>query len=862
MGWSSWSARLRQAQHYNGFVVGVFSGWLQRNSALSRVGNVGLWVLFHVARRSRRLRSRLRAARRGIVLPGLPQGGVGSAVHWRAPLTLASRPSFGRRVLIIAELSLRQCRKYRVDQKVDFLHRLGLQATVLPWQDFEACRRALQTHGMVVFYRTPAFDDVVALTEEARRLGLVSFFDLDDLIFDADEYARNSNVAALPADERDVLMNGVRLYRAMMSLVDHCIASTPTLVVRMQALVDGRVFLLENALDTHLLDLASVPCPGRDPATVVIGYGSGTTTHDADFMSVAPALLRIMEDFPQVRLAVYGHLCLPDYFEARTHQIVRIPLLDADDYYQSLSRFDISLAPLERNVFNDAKSNIKFLEAALFGVPSVCSPGAAFMQVVNHGVNGFLASNDDEWYATLRRLVEDVGLRQHVGDEARRGVLEQYHPEHVATRQMAPILDCGLPPVESGRAPRLKVLVVNVLYAPTSFGGATVVAEKLAEELAANNDVAVTVFAGSMQEGLAPYALVRYEWQGIPVIAVGIPGGMSPEESYHHPRMAECFREVLETVRPDVVHFHSIQQLGANLASPCTEMGIPYVITLHDAWWLCERQFMVKADGNYCHQEGVRMLACRGCMTDPAFSHRRYHRLWRILADAALLLAPSEFHRALHVKSGLSAAHVAVNKNGINLPAQDYRHGARGRHLRFAYLGGRAEHKGYFRLKQIFESLPESNYSLVLVDIERRLAVSGVTEDDWRIKGELEIVPPFEQTQLDEFFANVDVLLFPSAWKESFGLTVREAMSRDVWVIATDCGGPAEDIVDGVNGKLVAMGDLDGLRDAIRGLLQQPERLDDYRNPHKDDIRGFREQASELARYLRQIVASGQNRAD
>ena len=42
MGWNSWGARLRQAQHYNGFVVGVFSGWLQRNTALSRVGNVGL----------------------------------------------------------------------------------------------------------------------------------------------------------------------------------------------------------------------------------------------------------------------------------------------------------------------------------------------------------------------------------------------------------------------------------------------------------------------------------------------------------------------------------------------------------------------------------------------------------------------------------------------------------------------------------------------------------------------------------------------------------------------------------------------------------------------------------------------------
>ena len=862
MGWNSWGTKLRQAQNYNGFVFGVFSGWLQRNTPLSRVGNVGLWFLFHVARRSRRLLSRLRAARRGISLPSLPPSSTEGAAHWRAPLTLASRASLGRRVLIIAELSLRQCRKYRVDQKVDFLRRLGFHATVVAWQDFEACRAALQTHGMVIFYRTPAFDGVVSLTEEARRLGLVSFFDLDDLIFDADEYARNSNVAALPADERDVLMNGVRLYRAMMSRVDHCIASTPTLASRMQALVDGKVFLLENALDTHLLDLASAPCPGRDPTTVVIGYGSGTTTHDADFLIVAPALLRILENFPQVRFAVYGHLRLPDYFESRVHQIIRVPFLDADDYYLALSRFDISLAPLERNVFNDAKSNIKFLEASLFGVPSVCSTGAAFLQVVDHGVNGFLASCDDEWYTALQQLVEDAGLRRVVGEQARQGVLEHYHPEYVASRQMAPILDCGLLPAENGRAPRLKVLVVNVLFAPTSFGGATVVAEKLAEELLTHNDAAVTVFAGSMQEGLAPYALVRYEWQGIPVIAVGIPGGMSQEESYHHPRMAECFREVLEAVRPDVVHFHSIQQLGANLASPCTEMGIPYVITLHDAWWLCERQFMVKADGKYCHQDGVQLLACRGCMTDPAFSHRRYHRLWRILANAALLLAPSEFHRTLHVRSGLSADHVSVNKNGINLPAPGYRHRARGHHLRFAYLGGRATHKGYFHLKQIFESLPESNYSLVLVDIERRLAVSGVTEDDWRIKGELEIVPPFDQSQLDEFFAGVDVLLFPSAWKESFGLTVREAMSRDVWVIATDCGGPVEDVVDGVNGQLVAMGDLDGLRETIRGLLQQPERLGDYQNPRKDDIRGFGEQASELAGYLRQVVARARARVD
>ena len=54
--------------------------------------------------------------------------------------------------------------------------------------------------------------------------------------------------------------------------------------------------------------------------------------------------------------------------------------------------------------------------------------------------------------------------------------------------------------------------------------------------------------------------------------------------------------------------------------------------------------------------------------------------------------------------------------------------------------------------------------------------------------------PAYRQDEMDAFFSAIDVLLFPSQWKESFGLTVREALARDVWVIATDCGGPAEAI--------------------------------------------------------------------
>jgi len=64
------------------------------------------------------------------------------------------------------------------------------------------------------------------------------------------------------------------------------------------------------------------------------------------------------------------------------------------------------------------------------------------------------------------------------------------------------------------------------------------------------------------------------------------------------------------------------------------------------------------------------------------------------------------------------------------------------------------------------------------------------------VRGKLSIVPAYTQDGMDDFFAGIDVLLFPSQWKKSFGLTVRVALARDVWVIATEGGGPAEAIMD------------------------------------------------------------------
>ena len=68
------------------------------------------------------------------------------------------------------------------------------------------------------------------------------------------------------------------------------------------------------------------------------------------------------------------------------------------------------------------------------GKPVVASPVGANVQVVRHGVNGFLANTTEEWVDALRRLATDPNLRQRMGAEARRTVQDQYSTAMAAPR--------------------------------------------------------------------------------------------------------------------------------------------------------------------------------------------------------------------------------------------------------------------------------------------------------------------------------------------------------------------------------------------------------------------------------------------
>ena len=85
-----------------------------------------------------------------------------------------------------------------------------------------------------------------------------------------------------------------------------------------------------------------------------------------------------------------------------------------------------------------------------------------------------------------------------------------------------------------------------------------------------------------------------------------------------------------------------------------------------------------------------------------------------------------------------------------------------------------------------------------------------------------------KQDAIEELLAVADIFILPSA-NESFGLAALEAMACEVPVISSNIGGLPEVNVHGVTGFLSDVGDVDDMARNALSLLENPEKLTQFR---------------------------------
>ena len=420
---------------------------------------------------------------------------------------------------------------------------------------------------------------------------------------------------------------------------------------------------------------------------------------------------------------------------------------------------------------------------------------------------------------------------------AYRTVTETYSPQAIGRKQLA----AAVRPETFG-SKKTKILSFNVYYHPQSFGGATIVAEQLNKLLA--DDEAYEIYAVTtlpVSGWLPEYSTIRYEYGKVTVFGVAVPAKDSA--AYDNPQFSAVVKDIVGLVQPDIAHIHCIQSMGVGIVDICRQHNIKTVVTLHDAWWICPNQFMIDENNRFCEQWDTR-------------ENERSKTISRALSQIDMLLAPSKYFARLHEKT-LNRP-VYVNKNGVTKPSGETPK-RKADTVRFGYVGGKTEIKGVHLILEAFRKHRFPNTELVVVDNMLNVGARSFFDSDFSGVERFRIEPAYDQDTIDRFFSEIDVLLFPTQWKESFGLTVREAVLRNVWVIATDAGGVSEDIIDGENGTVIPFdSDSEALARAISAVCERYRAIadDTVIDLPKDHIRTFAEQKDELTGIYRKLLSA------
>jgi glycosyltransferase involved in cell wall biosynthesis len=101
---------------------------------------------------------------------------------------------------------------------------------------------------------------------------------------------------------------------------------------------------------------------------------------------------------------------------------------------EEIQSFDIGIMPLPDEPWTRGKCGYKLIQYMACGLPVVASPVGVNQQIVEHDVNGFLASNTAEWEMALNKLSDSPFLRAKMGRAGRKKVEERYNIQVTAPR--------------------------------------------------------------------------------------------------------------------------------------------------------------------------------------------------------------------------------------------------------------------------------------------------------------------------------------------------------------------------------------------------------------------------------------------
>jgi glycosyltransferase involved in cell wall biosynthesis len=288
------------------------------------------------------------------------------------------------------------CAWYRCHVPGVELKKRGYDVTLVVGRNLPVCEEA----DVVVFQRTTVYT-VAQDMHFLRKKGKLVIYELDDDIWHLNPLNPGYWFWNHPYSQTMVI--------ACLREADKVTTTTEPLAKILKDF-NKNVFVLPNCLPDEFWNVNR-----EKNKRVVVGW-AGSNTHWNDLGILKGVVEQILNDFPDVEFYLAGMSRYPFDKHSRIKTLSSVKL---EEYPDLIKNFDIGLAPLTDDHFNACKSDLKFIEYAALGIPTIASKVPAYKSTIKHGVNGFLARNAKDWLKFIRKLVAEKELRKRMGENAR-----------------------------------------------------------------------------------------------------------------------------------------------------------------------------------------------------------------------------------------------------------------------------------------------------------------------------------------------------------------------------------------------------------------------------------------------------------
>jgi glycosyltransferase involved in cell wall biosynthesis len=369
-----------------------------------------------------------------------------------------------------------------------------------------------------------------------------------------------------------------------------------------------------------------------------------------------------------------------------------------------------------------------------------------------------------------------------------------------------------------------------------------------------------------------------------------------PKVYYENQYFDKIFKNVLETQKPQIVHFQHFIALSANLINLAKDLGFPTLLSIHDFFILCHRIHLIDRENRVCPGPlyGLNCYFCLGDYFPPRALVRRtelllklkdllpfpwikwtkrffipprlislegyevFHRyryMFEVLKRVDQILVPSEFVLKMYLKYYKKFRKKMRRMTwGIQPVKPSLKTEVNEKRIRFCYYGSILPHKGVHLLIESLRRLPRGKLLLTLFG-DKTGWNAGYYQELYESSDGLpvEFKSSFDRSLLSEVLKNQDVVVLPSLCPETFSFVIREANAMGIPVIGSRIGAIPEAIRDGVNGFLFKPGDVRELTECMSKFIESPRLIYEMRRNMKRQ-KMMEEHASELIALYEELL--------